>query len=138
MWSRHRHRGPHGHDHIDRQRLVSLLMVVGGGARASFWLVLIVLALCGVGFIVNAFHEVFWVAILSLYANFATDLSTVAGSWASLVAGDAHHDAEASRRLIRTGVEEVDADIARLAELQPGPEASELAEQIRRRLSKES
>ncbi|MHB1950245.1 MAG: hypothetical protein ACYCQK_02070 [Acidiferrobacteraceae bacterium] len=133
--ARARHRGLHGHEHIDRQRLMSLLMFTTAIARMTVWSSLIVLSLIGVTFFVHLFQQVFWVALLSLYANWATDLSTAAGSWAALVGGDAHHDAEAARVAVSFDFTAIEHDIARLAELQPGPQAKALADQIRAQLA---
>jgi hypothetical protein len=128
------HRGLHGRKHIERHRMQALLMIITGLFRVICWLTLIVLYLLGVKFTKSLFSSVAFVALISLYANAATDWGQVAASLAQLTAGDTHADVEHVR--IAQGVEfaEVEADIARLADLQPGPEATGLAERIRRRL----
>lgn len=85
-------------------------------------------------FAVNAFASVSFVALMSCYANAATDFGQGCASLADLSAGDAHHDAEANRVLLTVDVRQLESDIARLAELHPGPSADQLAASIRQRL----
>lgn len=96
--NRHRHRGLHGNDKIDRQRLLALILVITGMIRSAAWGTLILLYVIGVPFTHSLFKSVAFVAIISLYANAATDFGQACASLAQLVAGDSHHDAEAARR----------------------------------------
>lgn len=133
---RHRaqHRGLHGHARVDRQRTIALVMIGTGLARVAVWSLLLILYLAGVAFAINLFASVAFVAVLSVLALMLTDWGQVAASLAQLTAGDAHHDAEATRREVSIDFSQLEADVARLARLQPGPESDELVLSIRRRL----
>ena len=133
--ARHRDRGLHGHRHVDRQRLTAIILIITGLVRVCAWATLIALYLLGVPFTAHLFASVAFVAVISLYANAATDFGQVCASLAQLTAGDAHHDAEATRIAVGIDYSAIEADIARLAELQPCPEADQLAAEIRRRLA---
>jgi hypothetical protein len=126
-------RGLHGPDHIGRQRHAAIVLVVTGFARAACWAALIVLYLFGVPFTHTLFASVTFVALVSLYANGATDFGQACASLAQLTAGDAHHDVEHVRASLDVDFRQIDLDVARLAAMQ-GPEAEELAARIRERL----
>ena len=129
------HRGLHGKQHINKQRRRALLLVGTGLARAVAWLTLGVLYLAGVPFTAGLFKSVAFVALISLYANAATDFGQACASLAELTAGDAHHDIEATRSALAIDTAQLDSDIAKLAALQPGPDAQKLADEIRQRLA---
>lgn len=131
---RARYRGPHGRSHVDRQRRLALILIITALIRAAAWTILIVLYLLGVPFTTALFKSVAFVAVISLYANAATDFGQGAASLAQLAAADAHHDAEHNREALAIDYGEIESDIARLALLQPCPEAQELASEIRRKL----
>lgn len=134
IYRRIHHRGLHGSRHIDRERRRALILVITGLLRAACWLSLGVLYLVGVPFTHALFASVAFVALISLYANAATDFGQACASLADLSATDAHHDSERARAKLGHDFEQIDEDIARLAALQPGQEAQTLAAQIRRRL----
>jgi hypothetical protein len=134
LHARAQHPGRQLH-HINRQRLTALILIATGLARVGVWVTLIGLYLAGVAFTTSLFQSVAFVAVISLYANAATDFGQVCASLAQLTAGDAHHDAQAARHAIHRGTAVIEADIARLADLQPGPEAAALATQIRQQLA---
>lgn len=90
-------RGLHGRAHHDRQRKIALVLIFTGLVRVVAWTTLILLYLVGVPFTAALFHSVAFVAIISLYANAATDFGQVCASLAQLTAGDAHRDAEVAR-----------------------------------------
>lgn len=131
---RHRDRGLHGHKHVDHQRLTAILMIASGLLRVAIWAILLALYLLHVKFARDLYASVSFVAMLSVLALLLTDWGQVAASLAQLTAGDAHHDAEATRREVGVDFTDLEGDIARLAELQPGPEAVALAARIRARL----
>ena len=133
--ARHRDRGVHGHRHVDRQRLTAILMIATGLLRVAIWLAITVAFVAGDRAVGHWFGSVKFVSLLSILALVLTDWGQVAASLAQLTAGDAHHDAEATRLAIGVDFAQLDADISRLAALQPGPEAAVLASEIRRRLS---
>ena len=133
--ARHKDKGLHGHQHVDRQRLVAILMIGTGLARVMLWTTLLTLNLVGVAFVVALFGSVSFVSDLSVLALMLTDWGQVAASLAQLTAGDAHHDAEATRRDLAFDVHEIEGDLYRLAKLTPGPEADELAAEIRAQLA---
>lgn len=124
----------HGHKRINRQRLTALAMIISGLCRVVFWLCLIAAYFLGFKFAHQLFSEVWFVALISLYANAATDWGQVAASLAQLTAGDAHADAENARVKAEVDYKQLDTDIAELAALQPGPKAQELVSEIRTRL----
>lgn len=134
---RSRQRGPHGHHHVDKQRLVAVSMIGAGLIRTAFWIALILAYLFGLPLAHELFSRVWFVALISLYANAATDFGQSAASMAQLAAADAHHDAEHNRRQLdrdSTELDDIERDIALLADLQPGRKAKELARSIRDRL----
>lgn len=110
-------------------------MIATGLLRVVVWAALIVLYVIGIKSVRHLYAEVSFVTILSVLALLLTDWGQVAASLAQLTAGDAHHDAEATRTALEIDVPAIEADIARLADLQPGDEAHALAEAIRRRLA---
>ncbi len=134
LHDRSHHRGLHGHEHVGRQRRTALILIVTGLARVVVWITLIACYLLGFHFTKTLFSSVAFVALISLYANGATDWGQVAASLAQLTAGDAHADVEHVRVVQAMDFAEIESDIARLAELQPGPDAITLAGQIREKL----
>lgn len=130
---RARHRGLHGHAHVDRQRRHALLMCRTALARVGLWAVMMVAGVLPA--VRHSYEAVFFVTELSLLALLLTDWGQYAASSAELAAGDAHHDSEVTRRAVETDFSQIDSDIARLADLQPGPEAKRLASEIRQRLA---
>ena len=133
--ARHKDTGIHGHKHIDHQRLVAILMIASGLARVAVWGILIVAYLLHVDAVRSLYASVSFVALLSVLALLLTDWGQVAASLAQLTAGDAHHDAEATRRDLSLDVGEIEGDLYRLAKLQPGPEADRLAAEIREQIT---
>ena len=91
------HHGLHGREHIGRQRRTAVILVVTGLVRVVAWTALIACYLLGVHFTRTLFSSVAFVAVISLYANAATDFGQVCASLAQLTAGDVHHDAEEAR-----------------------------------------
>lgn len=79
--------------------------------------------------------SVVFVTFISFYCNAATDAANLMAGIAALFSADSHHDAEAARMALGTDFGALEADVARLADLQPGDEATALAAQIRRRLN---
>lgn len=98
------HRGPHGHEHVYKQRSRSLFLLLTGVIRIIAWTLLgicVALGLTGV----PGFHwatelskSVPFVAMISIYANWATDVDASTAAYAALVAADAHGDSDAVRR----------------------------------------
>jgi len=125
-----RHRGLHGPAHIDRQRRTALLMIGTGLARVLVWMILCGLYLARVPFAVELFKSVAFVALLSVLALALTDWGQVAASLAQLTAGDAHADAEHTRRAVTLDAEALRGDLAQLARMQPGPDAEAVAQRI--------
>ena len=120
-----------GHARIVRQRRLALFLIITAMMRAAAWTTLIVLYLVHVPFTASLFKSVAFVAVISLYANAATDFGQGAASLSQLAAIEAHYDAEAARIAVGVDYQAIDTDIAQLAELNPGPEAQELATRIR-------
>lgn len=136
------HRGLHGHQHISRQRRTALSLTIFAACRVVVW----TLAMLAMGlhfvlphnsFLTGYYHlcqAVAFVTFISLYCNWSTDLANFGAGVSSLFAADSHHDAEAARTAIGIDFAQVEQDIARLAQLQPGPEATRLASEITARL----
>lgn len=132
--TRHKRRGLHGQEHINRQRLIAQLMIGTALLRVAVWLGLMGLYAADVGFARHLFISVSFVALLSVLALALTDWGQAAASMAQLTAGDAHHDAEAARRETAVDFAQLEQDILRLAQLQPGPDADQLASTISARI----
>jgi hypothetical protein len=138
------HAGPLDLSHAANQRRQSLRLLVFGLVRVAIWTVLGLCVLAGI-FHVAGFdwarvlaESIPFVALISIYANWATDLDAATAAFAALVAADAHATSERNRRLLVTERARIEDDIARLADLDPGPEAQALADAIRTRLDRES
>ena len=114
--------------------MVALLMIGSGLLRVGVWFVLIILYLLHIKFARDLYASVSFVALLSVLALLLTDWGQVAASLAQLTAGHAHQDVEHVRREVSVDFSSLEQDVARLAELQPGPECDELVVSIRKRL----
>ncbi len=110
-------------------------MIATGIVRVALWAVIAIAFAAGHPTIVHWFGSVRFVSLLSILALLLTDWGQVASSMAQLTAGDAHHDAEVGRLALAIDFKQLEVDIGQLAELQPGPEATALADAIRRRLT---
>jgi chromate transport protein ChrA len=128
---------PHSREHHARHRQLTLFMLWFWVTQVALWTVLLIAA-----FVVPSVHalfqKVYWVSILSLYANLTTVASIVAGLWAALAAGSAHEDAEITRAQVEVDMGQIDTDLRHLADLQPGVEAHQLARRIGERLKGQS
>jgi hypothetical protein len=126
--------------HIATQRRRSLLLLLFGIVRIIAWMILgacVILGLAhmqGFGWAKVLSESVPFVSMISIYANWATDLDAATAAFAALVAADSHSAVEASREMLSVDVTAIEEDIARLAAMQPGPEAIALAAQIRQKL----
>ncbi len=138
----------HGHVHVSGQRRLALWLTIFSAGRTIGWV--LAMLLIGVHYLVVSFHwqepswlgwfvalssTVLFVTLISFYCNASTDLANFCASIAALFSADAHHDAESTRYSLTGDVGVIEEDIARLADLQPGPAATELAADIRRRLA---
>lgn len=123
----------HGKQHHDRHRQLTKGLLVFWLTQVVMWTILLAGAFL-VPALRSLFEKVYWVSVLSLYANLTTVASIVAGLWAALAAGQAHEDAEAGAQAVRLDIREIDTHIAELAELSPGPEAQKLADEILQQL----
>lgn len=138
------HRGPHGHDHLDHEHRIAVLMVGSGLLRVGVWMALVSLYLLELLHVIpnigvrTLYSSVAFVALLSVLALLLTDWGQVAASLAQLSAARSHHDSEATLREVGVDYAAIESDIARLAELTPGPDADQLAIDIRKRLKGEA
>jgi hypothetical protein len=129
------------HD-ADRQRSRSILLLIFGVIRIGIWTVMAVLI--GLGLLhVPGFdwsrvlaESLPFVVLISLYANWATDIDAATSAFAALVAADARQASEQAREMLERDFSQLETDIAHLAELDPGEEAEQLARAIRHRFSK--
>lgn len=96
----------HGVEHISREQRRSKLLLSAGIVRIIGWTIL---GVClGLGLLhVDGFTwakalatSVPFVALISIYANWATDLDAATAAYAALVAANAHHDAESAHRTL--------------------------------------
>ena len=108
-------------------------MVRTAQVRVAIWLTMMIAGPFS-RTLTHTYTSVAFVTYLSLGALLLTVWGQYAASSAELAAGDAHHDAEAARQAVGVDFAQVDSDIARLADLEPGPEAAKLAAEIRQRL----
>lgn len=139
---RRAHLGTLTRDHISRQRRAALWLTIFAAARTAAWVVC--MALIGVyalglggGFIRGFAHLsslVLWVSLISYYCNASTDAANLMAGIAALFSSDTHAATVAASVSAGADFASLEADIARLADLQPGSEASELAAAIRARL----
>jgi uncharacterized membrane protein len=133
-FSRHQHKGLHGRSRVNRGRRTALILIDTGLLRVFIWSALGLAYLVGVPFAVGLFKSVAFVALISDIALIETAFSQVAASLAQYTAGDTHQDVEHVRRELAIDTAAIGRDIAKLAALQPGPQATALATEIRRRL----
>lgn len=98
------HAGPHSKAQVNKQRRLALIMIVTGLIRVIVWVSLIVMYVAGVHFTKDLFASVSFVAMISLYANAATDWGQVAASLSQLTAADAHQDVEHVRLEHKIGI----------------------------------
>lgn len=137
---RSQHVGPHHRAHVNKQRRTALILVFTGLARVAAWLTMMSLYVLHLllphvaGFTEALFQSVPFVAMISLYANAATDFGQVCASLAQLTAGDAHADTNATRQAVTSDFAVIQDEIRRLALLHPGPDADKLAADIAQRL----
>ena len=130
---RAKHRGLHGLAHVDRQRRHALIMVRTAQVRVAIWAAMMIAGPFSDA-LQHTYTSVAFVTYLSLGALLLTDWGQYAASSAELAAGDAHHDSERTRAALAIDTTQLDADIARLAALQPGPDAQRLVQEIRQRI----
>ena len=134
------HRGLHGRDTINKQRQRALRLAVFSFMRMGAWILLMVCYALHTAlphefhWTVALFTSVSFVALISLYANAATDYGAGSANLAELTERDAHKDTEHVRQAVGVDCTQLERDIAQLADPQPGPHAQALAETIRARL----
>ena len=112
-------------------------MIGSGLFRVMVWTLLLVAYLAHITFARSLFASVSFVAVLSVLALMLTDWGQVAASLAQLSASDAHHDSEVARAAVTLDFHQIQDEIARLADMQPGPEATALAAKLRATLGYE-
>jgi len=127
-------------DKIASQHRRSMFLMVTSIIRTCLWVVLGILIAAGLagasdfGWAKDLSHSLAFLALVSIYANAATDLDAAIAAFAALVASRGLAVADATRRAVVKDFETLSTDISRLASLDPGPEAAQLAEDIRYRL----
>jgi hypothetical protein len=135
--------GPLHHGHVANQRKTALWITLFAAIRTFLWIVcmlIIVIHWVGVGgsFIhgfIDVSSTVLFVTFISFYCNASTDAANLTAGLAALFSADSHGSSETNRQLMIQDFSGVEADIARLAELQPGPDALDLATKIRARIA---
>ena len=136
--------------HVSRQRRTALWLLVFAAARTFVWLVamaLIVAHWAGASgpflhWFTSLSATVIFVTFISFYCNASTDAANLSASLAALFSADSHAAVitgaaaeNVTGRELAEDVAAIGGDIARLADLQPGPEASALSASIRARLA---
>jgi len=139
---RRAHLGVMSHSAISRQRRTALYLTLFAGVRCMVWLAC--MAFIGLyelgigGSFITGFARlsglILWVSVISYYCNFSTDLANFTAGLAALFSSDSHAATVAATVSLDADFDTMETDIARLADLQPGAEASELAAGIRGRL----
>ena len=140
---RRAHNGPVTHAHVSKQRRAALWMTVFAAVRTFAWLVcmLVILAhyLGAGGPFIHSFiatsSSVLFVTLISFYCNASTDAANLMAGMAALFSADSHAATIAGNASTSADFTSLESDIARLADLQPGPEATALAGEIRQRLA---
>lgn len=140
---RRAHLGAFTHEHISSQRQATLWLTVFAGVRTLAWIICIgfigVYSLGLGGSFIRGFAHlsslVLWVSVISYYCNASTDAANLMAGIAALFSSDSHAAVVATGVSLSVDLGELEADIARLAELAPGQEAAELAESMRAKLT---
>ena len=136
------HAGPQTHAKISSQRRLALWLTGFAGMRTFVWVVamaLIIAHWCGLdgGFLhwfTSLSATVIFVTFISFYCNASTDAANMVAGFAALFSADSHAAAVATRVTVTAEFAALEGDIARLADLQPGDEATALSASIRARL----
>jgi hypothetical protein len=137
------HLGSLTHEHISKQRRAALWLTIFAGCRTLAWIAC--MAFIGVyalglgGSFIRGFAHlsslVLWVSVISYYCNASTDAANLMAGIAALFSSDSHAAIMATGIVLSADLGSLEADVARLADLQPGPEATALAAGIRVRLA---
>jgi hypothetical protein len=135
-------RGPATHARVSGQRRMALWMTMFAAVRTVAWIICMIIILvhyAGVGgSFIHAFiatsSSVLFVTLISFYCNASTDAANLMAGIAALFSADSHAATLAANTAVSSDFTSLESDIARLAALQPGPEADALAGEIRRRL----
>ena len=126
---------------VNKQRRNSQWLLITGIIRTVFWALLLGCVVAGLAHVLGfewakaLSASVPFVAAVSLYANLATDGGAAISAYAALVAADVHSQVAVTRSVLTADLAGLEADIARLADLEPGAEAASLADSIRGRLA---
>jgi hypothetical protein len=143
QWVHNRaHHAAHTRAHVSGQRRLALWLTLFAAARTVLWLVcmlvIVVHWLGGGGSFVHAFIDVsstvLFVTFISFYCNASTDAANLTAGLAALFSADTHSATIAVREDLTMDLTQIETDIARLADLEPGPEAAALADGIQARL----
>lgn len=143
-WVRKRaHNGPVSHAHVSRQRRAALWMTIFAAVRTVAWIICMLLIAAhwlgaGGSFLrgfISLSGSVVFVTFISFYCNASTDAANLMAGIAALFSADSHATALAGNATVSADFTSLESDIARLADLQPGPEATALAGEIRQRLA---
>lgn len=96
--------------HIERADQVSWFLLLFGVVRMVAWVIMMccvgagLLHVPGFGWAANISGEVFFVSLISFYANAATDLDAVTAAWAAIRAGKAHAQGVQNESVVRDDV----------------------------------
>lgn len=142
-WVHHRaHHGPSTRAHVSKQRRAALYTTIFAAVRTFIWIVamlLIVAIWLGVHdsffrWFRDLSSSVIFVTFISFYCNASTDAANLTAGMAALFSADSHATVLTADSGLSADLTVLEGDIARLADLQPGPEATALAAQIREQL----
>jgi hypothetical protein len=127
--------------HPGRQHRRSVFLLVFGIVRIIGWTIMAALigaGLAGIGGFLWAktlAESIPFVALISVYANWATDVDAATAAFAALVASDSHAAVVTIGDVLGADLKGLKADITKLAGLHPGPEAAALEESIQQKLT---
>jgi hypothetical protein len=117
-----------------------MALLVFGVVRIVCWTILAVLVALGLAHVgvfawaKDLAESLPFIALISIYANWATDLDAATAAFAALVASDSHAAVVSTGAALVADLGLLEVDVARLASLAPGEEAEALARSIRDRL----
>lgn len=126
---------------VNKQRRNSQWLLITGIIRTVFWALLLGCVVAGLARVLGfewakaLSASVPFVAVVSLYANLATDGGAAISAYAALVAADVHSQVAVTRSVLTADLAHLHEDVDQLAGLEPGEEATALAASLKAKLA---
>lgn len=126
---------------VSKQRRNSQWLLITGIIRTVFWALLLGCVVAGLAHVLGfewakaLSASVPFVAVVSLYANLATDWGAAIAAYAALVAADVHSQVTVTSSVLTADLAHLHDDVDRLAGLEPGEEAAVLAASLKAKLA---